>query len=574
MATIVDQIVAQQNQIANLAAAIQGSSDNAKIYLLAGQNCVYGCMIQQGAGTGMTLSIQGAASGDSAHLNPSRVDPNPARIEQYGNAAAVYAGLFLMADENVTTITDTNLTVTTAPGTGYHRYDAVYCYVGVAGPALGIAAGTAVLNASTPTLPAIPQGTLILAQVHVQAGVTSITNANITDLRNFNTRLSCATAGLVTNPAQPAITSVGTLVSLSTAGQITSSVSTGTAPFVVASTTPVVNLSIGGNAATVTTNANLTGPITSVGNATSVASQTGTGSTFVMNTSPTLVTPNIGAATGTSLNLGAGSLTAGAGGFTTLTASSSLTLNTLSGFAAINVSGTPMTGSSALQISVNSASARAIRITDTATGGGVWDITTGGATVLGSLGFFDQTAYRLFLFPSDHVGINTTTDNGVDVLQVNGSGKFNGLITSTTTGGTAFLSQSATTSYQQINLQNTSGGIVIGMEGSVGGTLIVGSAPYDGAIYARNGVLNFSANNGATKSMVLTPSGLAVTGTLTASSTIQPLTTTVAALPAAGTKGREAVVTDATAPTDLGGLAGGGTVTTPVVDNGTAWVAY
>ena len=50
----------------------------------------------------------------------------------------------------------------------------------------------------------------------------------------------------------------------------------------------------GGNAATVTTNANLTGPITSVGNATSVASQTGTGSKFVMDTSPTLVTPNLG----------------------------------------------------------------------------------------------------------------------------------------------------------------------------------------------------------------------------------------------------------------------------------------
>lgn len=48
--------------------------------------------------------------------------------------------------------------------------------------------------------------------------------------------------------------------------------------------------SISGNAATVTTNANLTGPITSVGNATSVASQTGTGSTFVMNTSPTINT--------------------------------------------------------------------------------------------------------------------------------------------------------------------------------------------------------------------------------------------------------------------------------------------
>ena len=45
------------------------------------------------------------------------------------------------------------------------------------------------------------------------------------------------------------------------------------------------------------TNANLTGPITSVGNATSVAAQTGTGSTFVMNTSPTLVTPLLGTPT-------------------------------------------------------------------------------------------------------------------------------------------------------------------------------------------------------------------------------------------------------------------------------------
>ena len=43
-----------------------------------------------------------------------------------------------------------------------------------------------------------------------------------------------------------------------------------------------------GNAATVTTNANLTGPITSSGNATSIASQTGTGTTFVMSASPVI----------------------------------------------------------------------------------------------------------------------------------------------------------------------------------------------------------------------------------------------------------------------------------------------
>lgn len=44
----------------------------------------------------------------------------------------------------------------------------------------------------------------------------------------------------------------------------------------------------GSFAATVVTNANLTGPISSAGNTTSVASQTGTGSKFVMDTAPTI----------------------------------------------------------------------------------------------------------------------------------------------------------------------------------------------------------------------------------------------------------------------------------------------
>lgn len=57
-----------------------------------------------------------------------------------------------------------------------------------------------------------------------------------------------------------------------------------------------------GNVATVVTNANLTGVITSVGNATSITSQTGTGSKFVVDTTPTLVTPVLGVATATSIN--------------------------------------------------------------------------------------------------------------------------------------------------------------------------------------------------------------------------------------------------------------------------------
>ena len=67
-------------------------------------------------------------------------------------------------------------------------------------------------------------------------------------------------------------------------------------------TFPTLNQNTTGSAATVTTNADLTGVITSTGNATVIASQTGTGSKFVVDTSPTLVTPTIGAATATSLN--------------------------------------------------------------------------------------------------------------------------------------------------------------------------------------------------------------------------------------------------------------------------------
>lgn len=68
-------------------------------------------------------------------------------------------------------------------------------------------------------------------------------------------------------------------------------------------------------AGTTITNANLTGPITSAGNATAIASQTGTGSKFVMDTGPVLIAPALGTpASGIATNLTgtAAGLTAGA----------------------------------------------------------------------------------------------------------------------------------------------------------------------------------------------------------------------------------------------------------------------
>ena len=109
--------------------------------------------------------------------------------------------------------------------------------------------------------------------------------SNITDL---NTALALkANTAEVTNSlalkaplASPSLVTpnIGVAIgtSLSVSGQLTSTIATGTAPLVVSSTTPVANLSIGGNAATATlantvsTNANLTGDVTSSGNATTI----------------------------------------------------------------------------------------------------------------------------------------------------------------------------------------------------------------------------------------------------------------------------------------------------------------
>lgn len=111
-----------------------------------------------------------------------------------------------------------------------------------------------------PTITSIPVGSLLLIDTYpiTITSTSSITWAN-------------ATAGLAISGANSNITSLSGL------------------------TTPL-SIAQGGTGNTTgipSTNANLTGPITSVGNATSVAAQTGTGSTFVMQTSPTINSPTL-----------------------------------------------------------------------------------------------------------------------------------------------------------------------------------------------------------------------------------------------------------------------------------------
>jgi hypothetical protein len=145
---------------------------------------------------------------------------------------------------------------------------------------------------------------------------------------NLTGTASGLTAGNVTTNANLTgeVTSVGNAATLTNSAVI-AKVLTGYASGAgtVAATDSILQAiqKLNGNDAT---NANLTGPITSVGNATSIASQTGTGTTFVMNTSPTLVTPNIGVATGTSFQGIVGDVTPAAGTFTTLTSTGNATL--------------------------------------------------------------------------------------------------------------------------------------------------------------------------------------------------------------------------------------------------------
>jgi hypothetical protein len=102
----------------------------------------------------------------------------------------------------------------------------------------------------------------------------------------------------------------------------------------------------------------------------------------------------------------------------------------------------------------------------------------------------------------------------------------------------------------------------------------VGGGTYDaskGYIFQNRGNTILQINTSATTGGFNT---VAVTGRISATETVQLGSYTVATLPAAGVSGRIAYVTDATAPTYLGTLTGGGTVKTPVFDNGVSWVAH
>ena len=158
----------------------------------------------------------------------------------------------------------------------------------------------------------------------IAAGVISnamLANGSVANLSGTNTgdnAVNSLYSGLVSNATHTgdatgatALTVKGingTLMSGLATGILKNTTTTGIPSIAVAGDFPTLNQNTTGNAATVTTNANLTGMVTSVGNATSLGSftsanlaaaltdETGTGSA-VFATSPILVTPALGTPT-------------------------------------------------------------------------------------------------------------------------------------------------------------------------------------------------------------------------------------------------------------------------------------
>lgn len=131
---------------------------------------------------------------------------------------------------------------------------------------------------------------LTLATVNSNVGTFGSATTSLTETVDAKGRITAVSSQTVT-PAVGSITGLGTGVStalginIGSAGAlITFNGAAGTPSSLTG--TNITGTASGLTAGNVTTNANLTGPIASVGNATSITSQTGTGTTFMMSASP------------------------------------------------------------------------------------------------------------------------------------------------------------------------------------------------------------------------------------------------------------------------------------------------
>jgi len=105
--------------------------------------------------------------------------------------------------------------------------------------------------------------------------------------------------------------------------------------------------------------------------------------------------------------------------------------------------------------------------------------------------------------------INTTTDDGVNKLQVNGTIYASSTVLSNASGVStdSFKATKGTTERLIMRLGNTGGDAIFGIDDNAGGTTIVGASAYDTIVRGASGIA-FSANAGAALQMRITSAGV------------------------------------------------------------------
>ena len=309
--------------------------------------------------------------------------------------------------------------------------------------------------------------------------------------------------------------------------------------------TNVIVGSITGNAATVTTNANLTGAITSIGNTTALGSfsssnlstaltdETGSG-LVVFATSPTLVTPTLGVATATTVNKL--TLTAPTTG-STLTIDDGFTLHTTGNVTALSGSSTGTNTGDQTTISGNAGTATALQtartingisfdgtanITVTAAAGTLSGTTlasgvTGSSlTSVGTLGSLvlsgaitGATGYNGLVITPNTGAITTGIWNGTTIAVANGgTGTTNGSIT-----GTGALSFNSDTTNALTLDSGTTGAINIGTNSNAK-TITIGNGTGATSLVLNAGTGNIDIGANAVARIINVGTGAAVVETI------------------------------------------------------------
>ena len=355
------------------------------------------------------------------------------------------------------------------------------------------------------------------SHLSIPAATTSVSGyLTSTDWTTFN------------NKGSGTVTSVAAITLGTTGTDLSSTVANGTTTPVITLQVPTASASNRGalSAADWTTfNSKGSGTVTSVTGSAPVVSSGGTTPAISMAAATTSVNGYLTSTDWTTFNnKGSGTVTSvsGTAGRVSSTGGTTPVIDLVSGIASAGTTG----------------SASLIPVVTIDTYGRVTSITTaanpqGTVTSVGGTGTVNGLSLSGTVTSSGNLTLGGTLDlssppaiGGTSAA----SGKFTtlgvtGLITSTLTSGEVMKIGSTTsgTGIIYMDMFNTSGGLYLGIEGSAGGSLWTNIPAYATGLGGRNGGggISFSAN-AITQHMLLTTTGLAITGTLSATGTITP----------------------------------------------------